>query len=76
MGMKFTITVANPEDRIHIAPLIYDAIGDIAYRLTGEKEEQKMLEKLQELIALDNNRHSYKNTFVAKLDEEIAGIQS
>jgi ribosomal protein S18 acetylase RimI-like enzyme len=74
MEMEFTITLANPDERFHIAPLIYEAIGDIAFRLTGEKEEQKMLKKLQELIASDNNRHSYLNTFVAKLDEEIVGI--
>lgn len=72
--MNFTITVATPADRFHIAPLIYDAIGDIAFRLTGENEAPKMLNKLQELVALDNNRHSYLNTFVAKLDEEIVGI--
>lgn len=72
--MNFTIALATPADRFYIAPLIHDAIGDIAFRITGENEEQKMLSKLQELIALDNNRHSYLNTFVAKLDEEIVGI--
>ena len=39
--MELTITVATPADRFYIAPLIYDAIGDIAFRLTGETEEQK-----------------------------------
>ena len=72
--MNFTITVSTPADRFYIAPLIYDAIGDIAFRLTGENDELKMLKKLQELTALDNNRHSYLNTYVAKLDEEIVGI--
>lgn len=74
MEMNFTLSVAQPEDRFQIAPLIYEAIGDIAFRLTGEKEEQKMLKKLETLVALDNNRHSYLNTYVAKASDKIIGM--
>ena len=74
MVMEFTISVAKPDDRFQIAPLIYEAIGDIAFRITGESVEQKMLKKLETLIALDNNRHSYLNTYVAKLHNQVIGI--
>ncbi len=75
VGLNYTIKQAKKENSIQIAPLIYQAIGNIAYRLTGETNEQKMLEKLQILVEDENNRHSYLNTFVA-LDEstKVLGI--
>ena len=65
LEMGYIIRQAKKDESIQIAPLIYDAIGDIAFRLTGETNEQNMLLKLQMLVEDEHNRHSYLNTFVA-----------
>lgn len=72
--MKINIRKAKPSDSPKIAPLIYDAIGDIAFRITGENNIEKMFSKLEQLITQEDNRHSYLNTFVAANDDEILGI--
>ncbi len=65
---------AQIADAPYIAPLIVDAIGDIANRLTGETEPQTVLNELQALFKRKNNRHSYLNTYVAEIDGNVAGM--
>lgn len=72
--MEITISNAKKADAYQIAPLIYEAIGDIAFRITGETNEINMLTKLQLLITQEDNRHSYLNTFVAKANGDVVGI--
>lgn len=72
--MTILIKQATPADASAIAPLIYNAIGDIMYRLTGEQEEATSLTTLATLVEQTNNRHSYTNTFVATENDEIVGI--
>lgn len=71
--MKFQIRQATPHDAPKVAPLIYDAIGEIAHRLTGETTNDKVLATLTTMIQGENNRHSYQTTFVAE-DDHILGI--
>ena len=75
MEVKYIINQAKKDNSSDITPLIFDAIGNIAYRITGETIEQNMLAKLQKLVEDEHNRHSYLNTFVA-LDEgaNVLGI--
>ncbi|WP_042470123.1 GNAT family N-acetyltransferase [Bacillus ndiopicus] len=72
--MEISIQQAQPIDAEQIAPLIYDAIGDIAHRLTGETEKQVVLATLAELVKRTDNRHSYLYTYVAKQDDTLLGI--
>lgn len=72
--MEITIQQAQQMDATQIAPLIYEAIGDIAHRLTGETEEQSVLTALTALIERTDNRHSYLYTYVAKQEETLLGI--
>ena len=72
--MAIFIRQASPLDATSIAPLIYDAIGDIAHRLTGEQDEASVLNTLETLVKGEKNRHSYKNTFVAIENNTILGI--
>ena len=73
--MNYVIQQAKQENIIQITPLIYEAIGNIAYNLTGETDENIMLEKLQMLVKDENNRHSYLNTFVAvDVSSKVLGI--
>lgn len=72
--MTIIIRQAQIPDASSIAPLIYDAIGDIANNLTGEQELVKILASLQQFVTETTNRHSYLNTFVAVQDDVILGI--
>lgn len=75
--MSVIIRSAKKEDATQVAPLIYDAIGDIANRLTGESSEHQIIDQLEFLFCQNDNRHSYLNTYVAvnEVDSlEILGI--
>lgn len=72
--MNITIRQAERHDAKAVAPLIYDAIGDIANNLTGEEEVSQILAALEQYVTETTNRHSYLNTFVAEQQGEIVGI--
>jgi ribosomal protein S18 acetylase RimI-like enzyme len=72
--MSILIRQAQITEAHAIAPLIYDAIGDIANNLTGEHELHKILASLERLIMETTNRHSYLNTYVAVQEETVLGI--
>lgn len=72
--MAITIRQADIKDANTIAPLIYDAIGDIANNLTGQDALPEVLASLAQFVTEKTNRHSYLNTFVAEQNDEILGI--
>lgn len=69
-----TITKAEPQHAAAIAPLIVDAIGSIANRLTAQTEPTLVEQTLQTLIQQTNSRHSYEHTFVALEHNNVVGI--
>ncbi|MBS7344128.1 MAG: GNAT family N-acetyltransferase [Caryophanon sp.] len=69
-----TISQAVPSQAPAIAPLIVDAIGDIAQRLTAQTEPKLVLDTLQQLIKGTNSRHSYEHTYVAVENGQVIGI--
>ncbi len=71
--MNVHIRQATPDDASKIAPLIYEAIGDIANRLTGEQTPSAIVGTLETMIQSENNRHTYRHTFVAE-DDDLLGI--
>ena len=72
--MDIYIRQSLPEDAPSIAPLIFDAIGDIAYRLTGERVHRNVIAELETLVRATDNRHTYLNTFVATHNQKVLGI--
>ena len=66
--MDITIRQAQPTDAEQAAPLIIDAIGDIAKRMTGETEWDKVEQELCVLFKREDNRHSHLYTYIAELD--------
>ena len=72
--MQVTIRQAHPLDAKVVVPLIIEAIGDIAKRLTGEQQPAAVERELEILFKREDNRHSYLHTFVALADEKIVGI--
>ena len=71
--LKINIRKAKPSDAKKAVPLIIDAIRDIAERITGETEAEKVEQSLCELFVLDDNPNSYLNTYMAEFEGEIAG---
>ena len=72
--MSITIRQAQPQDARAVVPLIIDAIGEIANRLTGEQTASMVEQELTVLFKREDNRHSYLNTFVAVEGEQVLGI--
>lgn len=72
--MNFQIRQARPDDSQAIAPLIVNAIGEIADHMTAENQPEKILQKLQAMIEGEHTRHSHRFTYVAEVDQSIAGI--
>ncbi|WP_172372741.1 GNAT family N-acetyltransferase [Sporosarcina jiandibaonis] len=62
-----------PSDAEKAVPLIIDAIGDIAKRMTGENEPLEIKEGLCELFRRSDNPHSYLYTYIAEIDGDVAG---
>ena len=62
-----------PSDAEKVVPLVIDAIGDIAERMTGEKEPFAIEQSLCELFGRDDNPHSYLYTYVVEIDGDVAG---
>ncbi|MBS4208050.1 GNAT family N-acetyltransferase [Bacillus sp. FJAT-50079] len=68
------IRQAKKSDYKEASVLILDAIHDIAYALTGEKEKVKVLEQLGRYFCQEDNRLSYRNCLVKTVDHVPVGI--
>ncbi|KPV60848.1 acetyltransferase [Paenibacillus sp. A3] len=62
------IRQAQPGDAASVIPLIYSAIGDIAFTLTGTTDPEQAQHILREFYERKGNRLSYENTLVAERD--------
>ncbi|WP_246310726.1 GNAT family N-acetyltransferase [Paenibacillus xylanilyticus] len=65
---------ARREDADQVIPLLYQAIGDIAYALAGEGNHEQAMQVLQQFYVQEDNRISYRHVTVMVQDEEVAGI--
>lgn len=68
------IRQAIPSDAPTLAPLLYDAIHDIAYTLTGTSTRNEALHGLTYWIQQPANRLSFQNTWVYCIDEQPVGM--
>ena len=57
-----------------IAPLLYNALHEIAEKITGSTVEAEVLLGLETWFSKENNRLSYENCFVYEQDESAVGI--
>lgn len=71
--MDLTIRQATANDAEAVAPLIINAIGDIAANMTAETEPDAIVQKIEAMIRGKNTRHSHRFTWVAELDGTVAG---
>lgn len=68
------IKQAQKNNITNISTLIFDAIHNIANTLTGENEENKILETLDFYIKMDVNRLSYNNIWVYEIENQTVGL--
>lgn len=68
------IRKAKKTDARAIAPLLYNALHEIAEKLTGAKEKTEVLKGLENWFSKTGNRLSYENCFVEELDGKVVGI--
>ena len=68
------IRQATVQDAPNIAPLIYDAIGEIANQLTNQSTIDGAIAGIQTLIEHTDNRHTYLNTYVAEESGQLLGV--
>ncbi len=69
-----TIRSARPQDAVAAARLLYDALHDVAHRLTGEESEENAIEVLEQYFRAEEGRLSYRQSAVKEIDGEVAGI--
>ena len=68
------IRQATTKDAEQIAPLIEQAIHEIAETLTGTQEKELILERLAWFVTQTGNRLSHENILVKELDGRVVGI--
>lgn len=72
--MDILIRNARQEDAKAAVPLIMEAIGNISMQMTGETEETKITKEFENLFKRTDNRHSYLYTYIAEIEERVAGV--
>ncbi|MFD3447517.1 GNAT family N-acetyltransferase [Microbacteriaceae bacterium 4G12] len=68
------IRQARKEDSQAAAPLLYDALHDIAEKISGGTTTEEVLEGLEYWFKQPGNRLSYENCLVKELDGQVVGI--
>ncbi|MWC29458.1 GNAT family N-acetyltransferase [Paenibacillus sp. MMS18-CY102] len=68
------IRAAEAGDAEAVAQLIYEAIDDIAFQLTGEGTKEGAVKALKELFLQAGNRFSSSQVLVAVHEEAVAGM--
>ena len=69
------IRQATPGDGPKAIPLILEAIGSIAFILTGTTDRKEAASILEDFFRWEGNRVSYQNTLVLEEDGELAGMK-
>ncbi|QEL67755.1 MULTISPECIES: GNAT family N-acetyltransferase [unclassified Bacillus cereus group] len=68
------IRKAKKTDAMAIAPLLCNALHEIAEKITGSTDEAEVLLGLETWFSKENNRLSYENCFVYEQDESAVGV--
>ncbi|PGB04257.1 GNAT family N-acetyltransferase [Bacillus toyonensis] len=68
------IRKATKTDAKAISPLLYNALHEIAEKITGSTVEAKVLLGLEKWFVKENNRLSYENCLVAEQDGKVVGV--
>jgi len=67
------IRPAKPEDAAQVVPLLLQAMGELAYKLTHSQNEAAVNRIFENLFQLPGNQYSYANTLVFEEAGEVLG---
>jgi len=67
------IRTASPEDASFVAPLMFQAMSDIVFKLINRNDPKEATQFLERLFIEKNNQYSYENTLVYEKDNQILG---
>lgn len=68
------IRQAKSTDVDEVISLVYLAIKDIAYQLTGEQQYEEVIAQLKQFYLTEHNRFSASLVTVKTVDEKVAGM--
>lgn len=72
--MELKLRQARPEDGTAAAPLIVNAIGDIAKHMTAREDPRLVLDKIKDMVRGTKTRHSHRLTYVAEFQNSVVGV--
>ncbi|WP_316804378.1 GNAT family N-acetyltransferase [Pedobacter nototheniae] len=67
------IRYAKPEDSKAVAPLIVQAMGDLAFKFANSNNFSEVIALFEYFFEQKGNQYSYENTLVFENDGEVAG---
>ena len=67
------IRTATPADAPFVAPLMFQAMSEIVFKLIQREDPHESVRFLERLFLKQNNQYSYENTLVYEKDKQILG---
>jgi hypothetical protein len=67
------IRAATPADAPFVAPLMFQAMSEIVFKLIQQEDTQESIRFLEKLFIEESNQYSYENTLVYEKDKQILG---
>ena len=67
------IRFATPSDAHFVAPLMFQAMEEIVFKLIGSQNKEKAIEFLTLLFQQEKNQYSFENTIVFERNDQIVG---
>ena len=67
------IRTATPSDAPFVAPLMFQAMSEIVFKLIKQEDSQEAIRFLERLFVQENNQYSYQNTLVYEKETQILG---
>src|SRR5271170_1408953 len=72
--LSLMIRQAIRRDAAEAVPLIWQAIGDVAFVLTGTPDVQETTSILSDFFQQEDNRLSYQNALVMEEEGQLVGL--
>lgn len=67
------IRPATPTDAVAVAPLMFQAMEEIVYKMIGQTDAQAAIDFLAQLFAQKGNQYSYENAWVYEEAGSVVG---
>ena len=67
------IRPATPTDAVAVAPLMFQAMEEIIYKMIGKPHKEEAIALLAQLFAQKNNQYSYENAWVYEEAGSVVG---